>query len=87
MSPILTTVSLTWCVVIGIWIWVKPNGGLTWKPMVLQSPITDNSGEAVWITPALSKTKNNCKVKVRLYDTNNLKVGSDTSDMVFAIAP
>jgi hypothetical protein len=63
------------------------NGGLTWKPMVLQDPIVGNPGEAVWITPALSKTKNNCKVKIRLYGTDSLKVGSDTSDRVFAIAP
>jgi len=55
--------------------------------MVLQDPIAGNPGEAVWITPALSKTKDNCKVKVGLYDMNNLKVRSDTSDILFAIAP
>jgi hypothetical protein len=38
-----------------------------------------------WVVPVVTKNEKQCRVKVIAYDSNNLKVGEDTSDKPFTI--
>jgi hypothetical protein len=65
------------------------DGGVTYKA-IPGGIVNSNDGVFTWTVPAFSKTKKQCKVKVELFsgpDASGTKVGTDTSDYFFVIAP
>jgi hypothetical protein len=63
------------------------DGGMTWKPMILQSPISGNPGKAIWLAPSTARSKKNCKMKIQLFDSAGISLGQDKSDMFYSLRP
>jgi hypothetical protein len=60
------------------------NGGRTWKKI---DTVPDNPGTYDWTVSDVTKTKDQCRLKVILKDARGRTVGSDVSDVYFTIGP
>ena len=63
-------------------LYFSKNGGAWWRKI---NTLLKNSGEYTWYVPALSETRQECRVKVVLKDARGRQIGRDVSDGVFTI--
>jgi bacillopeptidase F len=65
------------------------NGGQTWIVIdrLTGDRLTEFNGFYPWTIPVVLKTKEQCKVRVRLKDSTGAEIGRDASDNYFTINP
>jgi hypothetical protein len=80
--PIQWEVNRTKSPVTKVNLYYTTNKGVSY--VLITSIPTGDSGTHPW-TPTVASTKPNCKVKVVLYGTKNVALGSDVSDNYFTI--